>query len=75
MLVRDDCEDGLDFSVEAMTRPAMRTGRLVKDGEKRFLVRRMTDHGIVTVARCATMDQAQHVRGDEMFIEVAEVAP
>lgn len=76
MLVRQIESDDLDFGMDAMgmARPAMRTGRLVRPGEQRFLVRRLTDAGrLVTMASCATMDQAQHVCRRGEFIEVLEV--
>lgn len=52
--------DSLDFSVEGMT-PAPATGRLVHEGETRFLVLRPTSRGVVPVRKCRTREQAELV--------------
>jgi len=72
MLSHEITTEDLDFSLDGMT-PTRQPGRLVRDGEKRYLVKRLTSKGVVPVRRCRTREQADHIAipGLDVIEEVA----
>ena len=70
MLTREIESCDLDFSVEAMTRPEPRPGRMVRAGG--FRVMRPTVRGPVCVAKVPSRDLAAGIaKGNDWIEEVA----
>lgn len=69
-----DYTDDLDMSVEAMhSVQVRRPGKIRRAGEKRYSVKRVTSHGVVTVRRGLTFDLGMYLAKKEGgYLEMEE---